>query len=95
MASVNRKATGDEMAHATEAIRSAFPDFEPVFGGHSAYGGHRAPRDHTLSFRLRDKWGKYHSNVVWILPEHLARLTVASVRRLVASANGTGRRRRK
>lgn len=95
MASVNRKAGGDEMSHATEMIRAAFPDYEPVFGGHSAYGGHRAPRDHTLSFRLRDKCGKYHSNVVWILPEHLALLTVANVRKLVANANGTGHKRRK
>lgn len=95
MASVNRKAAADEMAHAADVIRAAFPDFEPVFGGHSAYGGHRAPRDHTISFRLRDQWGKYHSNVVWVLPDHLALLTVANVRKLVANANGTGRKRRK
>ena len=95
MASVNRKATTDEMAHAVEVIRTAFPEYEPVFGGHSSYGGHRAPRDHTISFRLRDQWGKYHSNVVWVLPEHLALLTVANVRKLVANANGTGRKRRK
>ncbi len=95
MASQNRKATGDEMAHAVDVIRTAFPDFEPVFGGHSATGGHRAPRDHTLSFRLRDPWGQYHSNVVWVLPQHLGLLTVANVRRLVANANGTGRERRK
>ena len=48
MASVNRKATGDELAHARQVIREAFPDLEPVFAGPSAYGGHRAPRDHTL-----------------------------------------------
>lgn len=95
MASVNRKAVGDEMAHAAGVIRAAFPDCEPVFGGHSASGGHRAPRDHTISFRLRDQWGKYHSNVVWVLPEHLSLLTVANVRKLVANANGTGRKRRK
>ena len=93
MASVKRKAAAGGMAHATDIIRAAFPDFEPVFGGHSAYGGHRAPRDHTLSFRLRDKWGKYHSNVVWVLPEHLALLTVANVRKLVANANGSKRRK--
>lgn len=95
MASVNRKATGDEMAHAVRAIREAFPDFEPVFAGHSAYGGHRAPRDHTISFRLRDQWGKYHSNVVWVLPQYLGALTAADVRRLVDHANGTGRKKRR
>jgi hypothetical protein len=89
MANVNRKATQDEMAHAMQVIREAFPDLEPVFGGHSSYGGHRAPRDHTISFRLRDQWGKYHSNVIWILPQHLASLTVADVRAMVARSNGS------
>ena len=55
MGSVNRKATKSEMAHAYRVIKEAFPEYEPVFGGHSAYGGHRAPRDHTISFRLRDQ----------------------------------------
>jgi hypothetical protein len=88
MASVNRKATEEEMAHAEAVIREAFPEFEPVFGGHSSYGGHQAPRDHTISFRLRDQWGKYHSNVIWILPQHLGSLTVADVRAMVAHGNG-------
>jgi hypothetical protein len=95
MASVNRKATEDAMAHAMQVIRKAFPDFEPVFGGHSSYGGHRAPRDHTISFRLRDQWGQYHSNVVWILPQYLASLTTADVRALVDHANGTWKKKRK
>ena len=94
MGSVNRKATGDEMAHAMQVIREAFPEYAPVFAGHSDYGGHRAPRDHTISFRLRDQWGKYHSNVVWILPEFLAGLTVTEVRYMVANANGTRRKKR-
>ena len=88
MGSVNRKATADEMTHAMQVIREAFPEFEPVFGGHSSYGGSLAPRDHTISFRLRDQWGKYHSNVIWILPQYLASLTVANVRAMVAHGNG-------
>jgi hypothetical protein len=88
MGNVNRKATADEMAHATQVIREAFPDYEPIFGGHSSYGGHRAPRDHTISVRLRDQWGRYRSNVVWILPQHLGLLTVAKVRALVSRGNG-------
>ena len=95
MGSVNRKATGDEMAHAEQVIREAFPDLEPVFGGHSAYGGHKAPRDHTISFRLRDAWGKYHSNVVWVLPQGLGWLTVPRVRAMVAAANGAQTRKKK
>ena len=42
-----------------------------------------------------DRWGKYHSNVVWILPDYLAGLTVGQVRALVAQANGEQGRRRK
>jgi hypothetical protein len=95
MGSVNRKATDDEMAHADQVIREAFPDLEPVFGGHSAYGGHKAPRDHTISFRLRDAWGKYHSNVVWVLPGGLGWLTVGRVRAMVAAANGAQTRKKK
>jgi hypothetical protein len=95
MASVNRKASGEEMAHAAQVIREAFPGLEQVFGGHSSYGGHRAPRDHTISFRLRDQWGQYHSNVVWVLPQYLASLTVAGARALVAHANGARAKKRK
>jgi hypothetical protein len=94
MGSVNRKADKAEMAHAFRVIREAFPGLEPVFGGHGAYGGYRAPRDHTISFRLRDQRGKYHSNVVWVLPDYLTRLTVEDVRALVARANGKRSRKR-
>jgi len=95
MGTVNRKATEDDMAHAMQVIREAFPEFEPVFGGHSSYGGHRTPRDHTISFRLRDSWGKYHSNVIWIMPQNLASLTVADVRAMVARGNGIRSKKRK
>jgi hypothetical protein len=76
------------MAHARQVIRQAFPDLEPVFGAHSDYGGHRAPRDHTISFRLRDPRGKFRSNVVWLMPAWLRTLTVADVESLVCRANG-------
>ena len=51
----NRKATKAEMRHAAKVIQEAFPDYEVVFRGHGDYGGHRAPRDHTISFRLKDR----------------------------------------
>jgi hypothetical protein len=95
MGGVNRKATDDEMAHADQVIREAFPDLEPVFAGHSAYGGHRAPRDHRISFRLRDGRGNYHSNVVWVYGQCLGLLTVAGVRAMVAAANGAQTRKKK
>ena len=79
----NRKATRDELAHATQVIQEAFPEYEVVWGSHGDYGGGRAPRDHTLSFRLRDRWGKYHSNVIWVSPEWLAGITVEWVRKMV------------
>jgi hypothetical protein len=88
MGNQNRKATKQEMAHAARVIREAFPEFEPVFGAHGDYGGHRAPRVHTISFRLRDEHGRFHSNVVWVMPGWLGGLTVADVRALVARANG-------
>lgn len=50
----NRKATRDEMASATQVIQEAYPEYEVVWGSHGDYGGGRAPRDHTLAFRLRD-----------------------------------------
>jgi hypothetical protein len=94
MGNINRKASRDEMGHAYRVIREAFPDLDPVFGGHSSYGGHRAPRDHTISFRLRDAQGNYRSNVVWVMPEHLASLTPDDIRAMVSRANGERRSRR-
>jgi hypothetical protein len=79
----NRKATDEDMAHATQVVREAYPDYEVVWGSHGDYGGHRAPRDHTIAFRLRDAWGKYHSNVIWVDPDQLPSLTVAWVRKMV------------
>ena len=83
MGNVNRKATSNEMAYAAQVIREAFPEYDVVWGSHGDYGGGRAPRDHTLSFRLRDQWGKYHSNVIWIDPAGLSSITVAWVRKMV------------
>jgi len=79
----NRKATQEEMACATQVILEAYPEYEVVWGSHGDYGGHRAPRDHTLGFRLRDKAGKYHSNVIWVAPEGLSSITVGWVKKMV------------
>jgi hypothetical protein len=81
--SVNRKATGDEMAYATAVIQEAFPEYDVVWGSLGDYGGGRAPRDHTISFRLRDRWGKYHSNVIWVHPDGLSTITIVWVRKVV------------
>ncbi len=92
----NRKATKDEMAYAAQVIPEAYPEYEIVWGSHGDYGGHRAPRDHTLAFRLRDRWGNYHSNVIWLMPEWLFSLTVAWVKKMVGrgtSAKPRSRRR--
>lgn len=64
----NRRAAKDEMAHATAVIQEAYPNYDVVWGSHGDFGGHRAPRDHTLAFRLRDRLGKYRSNVIWSHP---------------------------
>jgi len=47
-----------------------------------------APRDHTISFRLRDEHGNFRSNVVWLIPDWLGSLTVGDVEFLVNRANG-------
>ena len=91
MGNQNRKATEDELAHARSIIREAFPDMVPVFGAHSDYGGHRAPRDHTIAFRLRDERGQFRSNVIWLMPDALGTLTAADVQALVARSNGKQR----
>jgi hypothetical protein len=91
MGNQNRKAQPKEMARARRVIKQAFPDLEPVFAGHGDYGGHRAPRDHTISFRLRDADGKFRSNVVWVMPDQLAQLTVEDVQAMVRRANGSRR----
>ena len=88
MSNQNRKASKAEISHAKRMIQEAFPDAVAVFGSHGDYGGHRAPRDHTIAFRLQDTRGKYCSNVVWVMPEHLMSLTAAEVKRLVTRANG-------
>lgn len=79
----NRKATREELAHATQVIQEAYPEYDVVWGSHGDYGGGRAPRDHTLSFRLRDYRGKYHSNVIWVAPEWLSGITVEWVQKMV------------
>lgn len=88
MGNQNRKATTDEMAHVRRVIAEAYPDLEPVFGGHGSYGGHRAPRVRTISFRLRDQFGKFHSNVAWLMPDCLATLTAEDIRKLVERSQG-------
>lgn len=91
MGNQNRKATKAEMDRIRRVIQSAFPDLSPVFGGHGNYGGHRAPRDHTISFRLQDEAGTFRSNVVWLMPDQLRSLTAEELRALVNRANGKRR----
>jgi hypothetical protein len=91
MSNQNRKATKEELEHARSVIREAFPDMVPVFGAHSDYGGHRAPRDHTIAFRLQDDRGRFRSNVIWLMPDSLGTLNVADVQALVARSNGQRR----
>ncbi len=68
--------------------RQAFPNHTIEFCSHGDLGGHRAPRDHTLAFRLVDSRGRYRSNVVWALPQYLEYWTVEDVREAVDRSNG-------
>lgn len=88
MGNQNRKATQEEKVHARRILRMAFPDCTAIFGAHGDYGGHRAPRDHTIAFRLQNDRGQFCSNVVWLAPAQLGSLTVEEAQSLVARANG-------
>ena len=88
MGHYNRKATREEMAHARRVIKEAYPQYEPVFSGRA---GTVAPRYRTISFRLRDDMGRFHSNVIWLMPDWLATLAVADVQALVERSNGCDR----
>ncbi|MGL6074296.1 MAG: hypothetical protein ACRC8S_09055 [Fimbriiglobus sp.] len=83
MGRIREKSNGTDLDHATTVIQEAFPEYEVVWGSHGDYGGGRAPRDHTLSFRLRDRWGKYHSNVIWVNPTALSQITMSWVKKVV------------
>lgn len=82
----NRKATRDEKERATDVIVEAFPGLFPVWGAHGDYGGHRAPRNHTIAFR--HERGQFRSNVVWVRPDQVAWLTVEQVRAMLKRAGG-------
>lgn len=91
----NRKPERDEIAFATQVIQDAYTEYDVVWGSHGDYGGGRAPRDHTLGFRLRDRMGKYHSNFIWIAPESLSSINVAWVKKMVSSGTSNKPRSRK
>jgi hypothetical protein len=93
MSNINRKATKKEMIHIIKIIKEAFPDYVPIFSGHGNYGGHRKPRDHTISFRLQDNNGKYHSNVIWLMPDLLMTYTIEDIKRMVNKGMGNSKMR--
>ena len=74
--------------HLRRVAREAYPKLSVQFCSHGDLGGHRAPRDHTLAFRLVDARGRFHSNVVWVMPQTLTNWTAEDVRRAVDESNG-------
>ena len=88
MGNVNRKETKAEMAHLNKVVGDAFPGCKSVIGSHSDYGGHRAPRVYTISFRVQDAKGKYISNVIWVFPDEILNQTPDSIKHLVDISNG-------
>ena len=84
----NPKPNKKGLDHLRSVAREAFPNLSVRFCSHGDLGGHRAPRDHTLAFRLVDARGKVRSNVVWVMPQSLARWTAQDVRSAVDRANG-------
>jgi hypothetical protein len=84
----NPKPDQKALQHLREVAREAFPGLELRFCSHGDLGGHRAPRDHTLAFRLFDSRGKVRSNVVWVMPQSLMHWTAEDVRSAVDRKNG-------
>jgi len=76
------------LEHLRRVAREAYPHYYIRFCSHGELGGYRAPRDHTLAFRLVDSDGKFHSNVIWVMPQTLLNWTAGDVRREVNKSNG-------
>ncbi|HRX84960.1 MAG TPA: hypothetical protein P5572_08075 [Phycisphaerae bacterium] len=84
----NPKPSKEGLQHLESVAREAFPQYTLRFCSHGDLGGHRAPRDHTLAFRLIDARGKFRSNVIWVMPQSLRSWTADRVRRAVDESNG-------
>lgn len=84
----NPKPTASGKKALRAAAREAFPNWSLQFCSHGDLGGHRAPRDHTLAFRMVDARGKFRSNVIWVFPQDLTLWTAEDVRKAVARSNG-------
>ena len=84
----NPKPDKSGMAHLKRVAREAYPNLSLRFCSHGDLGGHRAPRDHTLAFRMVDSRGKYRSYVIWVIPQTLKTWTAEDVRHAVERSNG-------
>jgi hypothetical protein len=84
----NPKPNKAAMQHLKRVAREAFPRLSVRFCSHSDLGGHRAPRDHTLAFRMVDARGNICSNVIWVMPQSLKSWTAGDVRKAVERSNG-------
>jgi len=84
----NPRPTKEGLSHLKRVAKDAYPNLQVRFLGHGDLGGHRAPRDHTIAFRLEDSRGKHRSNVVWVMPQSLTSWTADDVRRAVDKSNG-------
>lgn len=84
----NPKPDKADLRRFREVALEAFPELSVQFCSHGDLGGHRAPRDHTLAFRLVDSRGKFRSNVVWVMPQSLRSWTADDIRAAVDRSNG-------
>ena len=84
----NSKPSKEGLAHIRRVAKEAYPSHTIQFCSHGDLGGHRAPRDLTLAFRLIDARGKYHTNVIWVNPTSLKAWTPNTVRNAVVRSNG-------
>jgi len=84
----NPKPDKNDLDHLKRVVKEAYPKLRVRILSHGDLGGHRAPRDHTLAFRLEDSRGRHRSNVVGVVPRELKHMTTADIRRAVDKSNG-------
>jgi len=84
----NPKPDKNALQHLRRVAREAYPHCSVRFCSHGELGGYRAPRDHTLAFRLVDSKDRFCSNVIWVMPQTILTWTADDVRRAVDRSNG-------
>lgn len=69
------------------AVEEAIPGCTAEFCG-GVEQSRMATLGPTLGFRVKDQWGKYHSNIIWIDPGYEGEVNAEWVLKAVKRSNG-------